>query len=93
MEVAVQVYNISLVLGSIDGINSAGADTRAGIGITNPERRLHMAETGATATRGVAFDRTRQMLLPLQQDQSSRRLPLLGGSLLQHVCLRPPRIH
>jgi trimeric autotransporter adhesin len=46
----------SLVLGSINGINSATADTNVGIGITNPERRFHVAETGLTSIRGVAFD-------------------------------------
>jgi hypothetical protein len=46
----------SLVLGSINSINDADASTKVGIGITNPERRFHVAETGTTATRGVAFD-------------------------------------
>lgn len=33
----------SLVLGSIDGINGATADTRVGIGTTAPEQRLHIS--------------------------------------------------
>jgi trimeric autotransporter adhesin len=32
------------------------SDTNVGIGITAPERRLHVAETGTATIRGVAFD-------------------------------------
>jgi trimeric autotransporter adhesin len=46
----------SLVLGSINGINGAAADTRVGIGISSPERRFHVAETSTATARGVSFD-------------------------------------
>ncbi|HEX7294412.1 MAG TPA: tail fiber domain-containing protein [Pyrinomonadaceae bacterium] len=37
----------SLVLGSINGVNGATADTKVGIGITAPQRRLHIRGTGS----------------------------------------------
>jgi hypothetical protein len=46
----------SLVLGSINGINNATSDTKVGVGITNPERRFHVAETSTATARGVVFD-------------------------------------
>src|SRR6185436_13765421 len=38
--------NDSLVLGSINGVNSATADTKVGIGTTTPGERLHVVGNG-----------------------------------------------
>lgn len=44
----------SLVLGSIDGVNSATADTKVGIGTTAPNVSLHVSHKGAaSATTGL----------------------------------------
>jgi hypothetical protein len=48
-QAAVTQHN-SLVLGSIAGVNGAGASTNVGIGTTNPTARLHVASGGNTAT-------------------------------------------
>jgi hypothetical protein len=42
----------SLVLGGINGINGASANTNVGIGLTNPTQRLHIADNGANIVFG-----------------------------------------
>lgn len=42
--------NNSLVLGSINGVNGATADTNVGIGTTTPARRLHVSSGASGAT-------------------------------------------
>jgi hypothetical protein len=44
----------SLVLGSINGVNGATADTSVGIGTTVPNARLHIATTGGNIVMGSA---------------------------------------
>jgi hypothetical protein len=41
----------SLVLGSINGVNGATADTRVGIGTTGPGSKLHIIDSGNTGLR------------------------------------------
>jgi hypothetical protein len=43
----------SLVLGSIDGVNSATADTKVGIGTTSPLHTLHVIHHGVSTTSGL----------------------------------------
>jgi hypothetical protein len=43
----------SLILGSINGVNAATADTNVGIGTTAPQARLHVVGNSTFATRGT----------------------------------------
>jgi len=47
----------SLVLGSVDGVNGATADTNVGIGTTSPDRRLHVSSgtSGAVSLSSADF--------------------------------------
>ena len=45
----------SLVLGSINGVNGATADTNVGIGTTSPARRLHLSEPSGSSDTGLTI--------------------------------------
>lgn len=62
---AVVSQSNSLVLGSIDGVNSASADTSVGIGTTAPAARFHVVGASGSPTTPVAIFESSGVQIPL----------------------------